>query len=165
MRNGGHRANVLYCFGLGILSTGGHLTEFNSKVKIEYVDPLFVGPDFLTDVWVTEQAMKQLGKFKKSGTPYKQYLLKLKHYATNGFWNFEGNEGEPIRAEGSSVYRVAHVSSLFRLIGFYEDDTRTVFISIDAFKKGGRKLTSAQRDRINTVARVKKERRWKKRGV
>ena len=113
-------------------------------------------------MWVSEQARKAIEKFvKRKGDSGIRFLQKVKHYAKAGFREFESKSG-PIRHEWKGVYRVAHSSFLFRLIGFYEDDADG-FIAIDAFMKTGRQLKDSQRDRIDEVARVRDRGSWKKR--
>jgi len=53
--------------------------------------------------------------------------------------------------------------SLHRVLGFYENDDKGIFIAIDAFLKKGQKLSSTERGYIDEVARVKRENRWVKR--
>ncbi len=124
------------------------------------VDGLFVGNEYRTDVWIAEKAAKVLNKFRERGAGLK-FVKKLRYYARAGFQEFEGDKA-PIRFEWDGVWRVARPSSLFRLIGFYEDD-KAAFIAIDAFTKSGTRLSAAERRRINAVARVKRDGLWKKR--
>ena len=123
------------------------------------VDDLFVGDEYRTDVWIAEKAAKALNKFQKRGDGLR-FLQKLEYYAKVGFKKFDGFKN-PIRSEGRGVWRVRH-SSLFRLIGFY-DDGKAAFIAIDAFTKSGTSLSVAERKRINKVAQVKRDRLWKRR--
>jgi mRNA-degrading endonuclease RelE of RelBE toxin-antitoxin system len=123
------------------------------------VDGLFVGNEYRTDVWIAERVAKALNKFQKRGDG-RRFLQKLEHYAKAGFQEFTGRDA-PIRSEGHGVWRVRH-SSLFRLIGFYDDGT-TAFIAMDAFTKSGTRLSVAERRRINKVAQVKRGGLWKKR--
>ena len=60
------------------------------------------------------------------------------------------------------MYRIGTVDSLFRIIGFYENDDKTDFIALDAFSKSGQKLSPAERRRVDEVAWVKKDGDWKK---
>ncbi len=138
--------------------TGLHLEV---KMNPHIVDELFVGAEYRTSVWIADKALKKLKKFVQRGEGAK-FLKKLKHYATAGFPGFEGRE-MPIRHEWDAVYRVAHSALLFRLIGFYEGDDRTRFIAIDAFEKSGQALTASERNRIDEVARVKRDQLWKRR--
>ncbi len=126
------------------------------------VDPLFVGAEFRTCVWISERASNLLTKYvrKRSGLPF---LRKLKYYAERGFESLEHGDG-PIRYEANGVYRIGHSSSLFRLIGFYGDVKKEEFVIIDAFTKGGQKLSAPQRRRIAEVARIRQRTlRWRKR--
>lgn len=138
------------------------MTALNSKVKVYWVDRLFVGPEYQTDVWVSEQARKAIGKLiERKGDSGPRFLQKVKHYAKAGFSKFESKNG-PVKHEWKGVYRVAHSSFLFRLIGFYEGD-KGGFIGIDAFMKSGRQLKDSERDRINEVVRVRDLGVWRKR--
>ena len=125
------------------------------------VDGLFVGATYSTQVWISEAAWKAVEKHTKHEGRLR-FLEKVEHYAEAGFGVFEGNRA-PIRHEGGGVYRVANkTTSLFRLIGFYETG-RDSFIIVDAFKKKGQKLSASERNRIAKVAKVKKDRTWRRR--
>lgn len=129
--------------------------------KMHIVDDLFVGDEYRTKVWVAEKAWKELKRFSQRGDGL-MFLQKLEYYAKAGFQAFEGAKN-PIRSEGHGVWRVRHsVSSLFRLIGFY-DDGKAAFIAIDAFTKSGTRLSAAERKRIDRVAEVKRDGLWKRR--
>ena len=128
------------------------------------VDRLFVGPQYATEVWISEQAAGALKKFtKRDRATAARMLRNVERWAESGFQNYEGDEGTPIRHEGHEVYRVAYRSSLFRLIGFYEKDNRAVFIIMDAFRKRGRKLSKPERERITEVASVRDKNEWRRR--
>ena len=138
------------------------LTELNLKDNIHWVDRLFVGGQYSTDVWISEKATKALKKFlKKDQATGLVFSKKLQYYAEKGFARFEGLGG-PIRHEWHQVYRVAHSVSLFRLIGFYADGKGS-FIAIDAFLKSGQGLNVSQRSRIGAVAEVRDQGAWRKR--
>ncbi len=127
---------------------------------VHEVERLFEGAEYRTSVWISKAALKRFSKFSDTKDNPKRVLLKkLKHYAVSGFENFEGG---PIQQEGDGVYRIGRRGSLYRLIGFYEDSMRSSFIIMDAFLKSGQKLSAQERDRINEVARIKKNRLWKK---
>ncbi len=129
---------------------------------MQVVDGLFVGNEYRTEVWIAEKAAKALNKFRRRGDG-REFLQKLAHYSKAGFQEFEGDKN-PIRSEGHGVWRVRHSpSSLFRLIGFYEDGDKAAFIAIDAFTKSGTRLSAAERGRIKSVAQVRRDRLWKKR--
>ena len=132
------------------------------NIEICEVEALFVGPEFNTDLWVSDAAIAEIHGL--DGIDKKRFLKKLKSFAEVGFSEHEHRDG-PIRHEKDSggVYRVAHtVKSLFRLIGFY-GAAKTEFIAIAAFRKRGQKLSGPQRDRIRKVAMVKQQGAWKKR--
>ena len=133
------------------------------KVKIEYVDELFVGAEFSTEVWISDKAWSKLTDFEKSNKKLGgQYVTKLAYYATAGFRSFEF-EGGPIRYEWDGVLRIALKKSLFRVVGFYAIDKKTEFIAMDAFMKRKHKLSGPERERINEVARIRDLGAWKKR--
>ena len=135
------------------------LTAINLKVKIHRVEPLFVGDDYRTDVWISEQASEVLNKFLgKTKAKGKEFIAKVAHYAKSGFENFQHSRG-PIRHEGNRVFRIAQTSSLFRLIGFYVSG-KSEFMCMDAFTKRGKKLSGPQRERIARVAKIKKQKSW-----
>ncbi len=127
------------------------------------VDRLFVGDEYLTDVWMSEQALRAIAKYdKKHRGEMNETFKKVGYFARAGFPRFEGNKS-PIRPEWSGVFRIAaSPNDLFRLIGFYEDEKRDCFLLIDAFLKKGQSPSSAERGRIDKVAKVKRDRDWEK---
>ena len=133
------------------------------------VDDLFEGMECRTRVWVSQKAAaailehdRRRGKRRKAD-PRGEFLQALERYAANGFAHYEGAQGRPIRHEGDGVYRIGMKRSLFRIIGFYEDESRADFIAIDTFTKKGQSLSGSQRKRIREAARVKRDRLWKRR--
>ncbi len=135
------------------------LTAINSKVKIHRVEPLFVGDDYRTDVWISEHASEVLNKFLgKTKAKGKEFIAKVEHYAKSGFENFEHSCG-PIRHEWNRVFRIGQRSSLFRLIGFYVSG-KSEFMCMDGFTKRGKKLSGPQRERIAQVAKIKSQKSW-----
>ena len=140
-------------------SLASPLTAINLKVKIHRVEPLFVGDDYSTDVWISEQASEVLNKFLgKTRARGKEFIAKVEHYAKSGFENYEHNRG-PIRHEGNHVFRIGQTSSLFRLIGFYVGG-KSEFICMDGFTKRGKELSRPQRERIAQVAKIRKQQSW-----
>lgn len=130
------------------------------NTEIHEVEGLFVGPQFETDVWVTDAVLESLQKLLQKKDRVR-FLEKVKYFATGGFRKFESDNG-PIKSEGNHVYRVSQgMNSLFRLIGFYEG-AKIEFIGIIAFRKRGRKLSAPQRAKILKVAKVKQQGTWKK---
>ena len=115
-----------------------------------------------THLWVSDAVLDRLNKrARKHQQSIARFLTVLKRYVQNGFACYEG-PGHPVRHEGDGVYRIGH-HDLFRVIGFYEDDSRRDFIAIGCFLKRRQALNAAERRRIKDVARVKKEHLWKRR--
>src|SRR5687768_1390260 len=105
---------------------------------MHWVDDLFAAELCRTRLWVTQTVIDGVADLDK---PRRQILLKrLQRYAKNGFWNHESRDG-PIKPEWRGVYRIGHVDDLFRVIGFYEDGSKTNFIAIDCFLKRGQDLS------------------------
>ncbi len=97
----------------------------------------FPGPR-RTRLWVSDAAAKQIDRFRRKG------------------------DSPVIRKEWDDVYRIGIKGSEFRILGFYDSDDKTGFIAIEAFIKGGQKLRSSERQRVDAVARVKRDGDWKK---
>ncbi len=128
------------------------------------VEPLFAGGDFRTTVWISPSVKNGFAELsKKDRTTAGRFLKKLEYYARTGFGSFEGDRGAPIRHEWDGIYRVALHNSLFRLVGFYEGQDKSLFVVLDSFKKRGQELSSSERERINAVGVVKRNRDWRKR--
>jgi hypothetical protein len=127
------------------------------------VDKLFVGRQYRTEVWAADRVIDELVGFARVNDEGKQFSLKLKYYAESGFAAFEKKKG-PIRHMWNGVYRVGLKSSLFRVYGFYDGNGKRAFIAIDTLSKRTTRLSSAERGHINEVARVKRDKLWKKRG-
>ncbi|HEY8665602.1 MAG TPA: hypothetical protein VIL86_03010 [Tepidisphaeraceae bacterium] len=128
--------------------------------KVVLVEALFAGKQYATAVWISDKVKSGLAehaqtKDKKAGA----FLKKLDYYAKAGFRNFEG-EGCPIRHEGDGVYRIAQ--DLFRVIGFYEDDKKSVYIAVATFNKGGQKLSGPEREAIQKAAEIKEKKLWRR---
>ena len=126
------------------------------------VDALYVGREFATSVWISQHARKTLEKLqRRHRKEVPRWLYKVKHWASAGFKHFEGSEGLPIKHERDGVFRLGH-TTLFRLLGFYENDEGESFVIIDAILKSGKSLGSHEQDRIRAVARVKAEGSWQR---
>ncbi len=122
------------------------------------VEPLFRGAGFKTEVLISRAAKKELLEYvKKVGSP--RFLHSLKTYATVGFSTRISGNG-PIKHEWNGVFRIGD-RSLFRLIGFFDGVKDERFVIIDAFLKTGQGLAKPQRDRIDTVAEVKRGGFWR----
>lgn len=113
-----------------------------------------------TRVWMSEKANKGYRKFQKRNDPNGAVEACLKRCAVMGFRRAE--YGDFVKHEWDGVYRFGRPDSLFRLIGFYEDDTKENFIVIDAFEKGKQRLNARERGLIDNVAAVKRNRDWEK---
>ncbi len=127
------------------------------------VDPLYVGPTYVTNVWISERAVKNLKKLSASPDVGK-LLDKVAYWAESGFAKWEGSpgSGRPIVHEWDGVFRLGY-RSLHRILGFYENNDKRLFVAIDAFLKKSQKLSSAERGYINEVAKIKKLDLWERR--
>lgn len=126
------------------------------------VAELFSGSQCQTRLWLAQPVADALAKRSRKHRQEVGILMaRLRRYAQNGFALYEGN-AKPIRPEPDGVYRIGHPDDLFRIIGFYDHDSRTDFIAIDAFEKRGHGLSASDQARIANVARVKKQGLWKK---
>ena len=135
------------------------MTAINLKVKIHRVEPLFVGDDYSTDVWISERASAVLDKFlRKTRARAQEFIAKVEHYAEVGFGEYE-HGGGPIRHEGNHVFRIGQTNSLFRLIGFYVSG-KSEFICMDGFTKRGQELSRPQQERIAQAAKIRKQQSW-----
>ena len=115
-----------------------------------------------TRLWFSEAVQESVSEHRRKGDPNGAFWKKIKRYSQNGFGNYEGSK-QPVKPEWDGVFRVGTVDSLFRIYGFYEDGTnKKEFIAIDAFLKGGQKPNAAERQRIDRVVEVKKNRQWVK---
>lgn len=103
------------------------------------VEELFAERACKTRVWISESAAEVFNAYQSSEQPKGKFITKLFRYAQNGFAVFESG---PIRHEWEFVYRVGE--DLFRLVGFYESDTKkTDFVVIDAFRKARKEIIVA----------------------
>jgi hypothetical protein len=115
-----------------------------------------------TRIWFSEQAAKDVTRFRNRGDPNKTFWKRLERCAANGFALYEQGEWPMVKAEWSGVYRFGVRDSLFRLIGFYEDDSKQAFIVMDTLLKKGQALSAADRARTDAVAQIKKQKLWRK---
>lgn len=138
------------------------MTEVNLNGNICFVDGMAIGTKYRTQVWISKQAADGMEK-ELVPQDFENAVRKVLMFAQGGFFNYE-RPGGPIRHEGNQVYRIAYKSdTLFRLVGFYGDDTRREFVIIDAFTKHGKKLRGPERERIAAVGRIRETRTWQKR--
>ncbi len=127
------------------------------------VRKLFPRESLRTEVWVSRQAIREIERLlKRDRHSAMEILAKVRHYARAGFSRYTGQSGTPIKAEGGGVFRVGTPRHLFRLIGFFAGDDDREFICPEAFLKRGQKLGADERDRIESVRRIKQNRLWRK---
>ena len=125
---------------------------------------LFPGSrDLETDVWVSDEVREALGEYSPTGKKPGFFLQKLQYWARGGFAKFECKKGCPIRPEWDGVYRIGLHGDLFRVYGFYDGPTKSMFIAVDALMKRGQKPTKAEKQAIDEVARVKRDGDWHRR--
>jgi hypothetical protein len=116
-----------------------------------------------TRLWFSDRVLKDVAEYRRKGDPNGAFWKRLERCALAGFPLHERGSQPAVRYEWDGVYRVGFVDSLFRLIGFYEDGTnKTEFITIDSFLKRGQGLSAAERNRVDEVARVKRDGDWEK---
>lgn len=107
-----------------------------------------------TDLWLSRAVVNALAS--------EVWMLdKLDHWTRAGFTDYTG-KGKPIRYEWDGVHRIGTTRSQFRLIGFYDGKPGACFIAIDAFTKRKQQLSAKERRRIDEVARVRRDGRWRR---
>lgn len=121
------------------------------------VDQLYVGQEFVTNVWISQKAKQELQKMRRFPDLGK-LVDKIRYWAVSGFEKWEGAT-RPIVPEWDGVFSLRY-QSLHRILGFYENDDRTRFIVIDVFLKKDRGLNEAESGRIDRVGQVKKLNLW-----
>ena len=126
------------------------------------VRELKFGTPCKTALWFSAKAERDLGRFRKKGDPDKSFWKQLKRCSENGFALYEAGDWPKVKEEWDGAWRFGIRVSLFRLIGFYEDDSKASFIVIDAFFKSGQGLSDPERRRIDEVARIKRQALWRK---
>ncbi len=128
------------------------------------VTQAFKKNQFITRLWLSKKALAEAEKFSGShdSPEPERFWKKIKHFLKIGLSLAERGTPPIVKYEWRGVYRFGLFGSLFRLVGFYEDDSKHDFIVIDAFNKRGTKLSNAQIARINAVADIKDRGDWKK---
>jgi len=114
-----------------------------------------------TRVWFSPSVQRAVGNFRKTGDPNGRFWKKLKHISSAGFDVYIGRDSI-VRPEGDGIYRLGIMGSLFRIVGFFENDRFDNFIAIEAFLKKGQSLNAADRERIKLAAWVRKSGAWRK---
>ncbi|MBI1375317.1 MAG: hypothetical protein GC159_21575 [Phycisphaera sp.] len=123
--------------------------------------------DAETSVWMTDEVFDAIWKHDGGNSDAELddikggMLEKIEYWSRGGFWNFEGTRG--IKNEGNGVYRLGLHGDLFRVYGFYEDNTKRSFIAVEPHAdKKGKSNTSRERRIIGKVAKARDD-GWKKR--
>ena len=108
-------------------------------------------------LWFTQKVIDAVKVAASKRQDPKGIVMKktLKRYAQKwlAYGTTRKEKGLQVKAEWDDVYRIGPTRSLFRIIGFYEDDSYADFIAIDAFVKHKQKLSRAESDRITEVGR------------
>lgn len=145
------------------LDSASVIPEDDDRIVVRRMFPDVACP---TELWMSAEALTELeAKCKHEGkNTLEKCLSKLKTIAQGGFRNWEGEENAHIRHETGKTYRVRYkTSSLTRLIGFYEDDSKRVFVALAAiYKHKGDKYTAKQRGIIEWVDSVRTNDGWKR---
>lgn len=110
-----------------------------------------------TRLWCSDKIFEMVGT-----RPDVRFWARVKRLAQNGFAYGERPTPPMVKHEWKQVYRVGFVDSLFRIIGFYQDQSKHDFIAIDSFLKKGQQLTAGQRKLIDQVAIIKSDALWRK---
>ena len=126
------------------------------------VSEIRLGEGCTTCLWFSEAVLETVAEFRKKGDPNGAFWKKLQRVAKAGFRLYQRGDSPVVVYEWDQVFRFGVKGSLFRIIGFFEDNTDRNFIAIDAWLKRGQKLNTAERARIDEVARVRSQRDWKK---
>ena len=129
------------------------------------VEELFKDIPCRTRVRISAQAARAFQKFRKKGDPNASFWKKLKECTTKGFEYFQVGDWPQVSPEWDGVFRFGVRDSRFRLIGFFHGVGCSDFIVIDAFRKGGQRLSRSECDRIDAVAEVKRSGDWGCRSV
>jgi hypothetical protein len=115
-----------------------------------------------TRLWISHTVAKELSRLRKRSDPNATVWRRLKRGAQMGLELYERQTPPVVKHEWGGVYRIGFINSLFRIIGFYKEDRKDVFIAIDAFTKRDQRLSAAERSRVNEVVRVKELNLWTK---
>ncbi|NJL30878.1 MAG: hypothetical protein HC898_04195 [Phycisphaerales bacterium] len=134
-------------------------------IKVEDIlSQAYPGVRWNTVVYATQEVEAALIEYSETkDNPRNFFLNKLKYFAESGFDKWIGPD-RPIRSEGERIYRIGLDRSLFRMIGFFSDNTRKQFIVVDVFLKRGQRLGKAEREKIARAAKICREGSWEIRG-
>lgn len=125
---------------------------------MEIVQPLLQGSKFRTQVLISPAAALEIATSPEG----EACMKKLATFAQGGFKNYEGEENAAIRHETGRTFRIRHkASSLLRVLGFYTDDTKSVFVILDAVQKPSNgKYTSQQNKRMQAISNAAVNNDW-----
>jgi hypothetical protein len=126
------------------------------------ITELRLGENRKTRLWLSAKALGDFKDFRTKGVIEGRFLSKLRWCCNVGFDMCERGSKPIVTCEWDGVYRIGFQFSLVRIIGFYEDRTKKDFIAIHVRLKHGQKLTARDRECINEVGNVRKNRLWRK---
>lgn len=122
-----------------------------------FVSPLFTGESYKTQVWISKRAAKALLRHGSVG----RFDVKLKRYAKKAFEKWTGN-GRPIQRRKSGVLRIGHMSTTFRLFGFYGESRDEFIIVEDWYGKPGGNNPRGERKALERAVAIKENDLWRK---
>ncbi len=127
------------------------------------VEPLFVGPQYQTQVWASREAQAKLEEYVRTKADVGvRYANSADHYARAGFAHYEGKD-RPIRHKHEwGIYAIEPAKTLFRLYGFYSTANKTEFIIPSATLKRGNKMRAADKAEAEYASTIKTSGAWKK---
>lgn len=127
----------------------------------DILTPAYPGVAWKTRLWASGTTLEAIEIYTaRKDRPRGFFVGKLKYYAETGFDPWIGKD-RPIRHEWDGVYRIGHPSTLFRVYGFFENNTTRNFIALDAFVKRGRKLNAREIARVNCVVDLRVRGAWR----
>lgn len=117
------------------------------------------GTQVRTRLWYSKAVKKAIGDL--DGSEQKSLRKRLIRYMKHGFRHYERDDF-PICSESNGIWRIGHRNDLFRIIGFYENNTDQNFIATHAFKKKGQELTSAQQEMLRQARQIREQASYQK---
>lgn len=110
-----------------------------------------------TRLWCSEKILEIVNVY-----PNQRFWVRVKRFYEEGFWLAERSSPPIVKHEWRQVYRIGFIDDLFRVIGFYEDQSKHDFMAIDSFRKRGQNLSKAQRKIIDHVANIRETKAYRK---
>jgi hypothetical protein len=118
-----------------------------------------------TRLWWSQAVMEEVLEYvRRKGKIGRTLLDKLQYWAQAGFGHFERSHNCPIKHEEGEAFRISD-GGLFRIAGFYENETKKDFIAISAFRKRGQKNSSVDRRHYENASNVKEKSLWRRKGT